>query len=245
MSKFRYVYIVVFFLLAIPCAAQLPATQVNKAGFRQSFYGGLNLHTQGFGLSLYYSKFKTATTKTLFSFDLVKMKHPKEVKTFGAIDENAKGFVYGKLNTFYILRPGYGQKKILFEKLREQAVEISYVWLIGPSIGLTKPEYLEVFNVVGEIPQIERYDPEKHNLNNIFGRGPASRGLSEMKLHPGAFLKLGVSFEYSAYRSTIRAIEVGGTIDGYPWRIPLMTNTKNSFLYPSLYINLLIGKKYF
>ena len=104
---------------------------------------------------------------------------------------------------------------------------------------------LEVFNLVGEIPQIERYDPEKHNLSNIFGRGPASRGVSEMKFYPGAFLKLGVNFEYSSYRNGIKAIEVGGILDAYPARIPIMTNTKNSFLYPTLYINLLIGKKYF
>ena len=167
--------------------SQLPAEQVNKAGFRQSFYGGVNIHTQGFGLSMYYTKFKRANVKSLFSFDFVKMKHSKEVKSFGSIDENAKGFVYGKLNTLYIMRLGYGRKKIMFEKLREQAVEISFLWVAGPSIGLAKPEYLEVFNILGDLPQIERYDPEKHQLDNIYGRGPSSRGWSEVKFHPGAF----------------------------------------------------------
>lgn len=245
MGKFRFIYVLILLLLVTTVSAQLPAEQVNKAGFRKSVYGGFILHTQGIGLNLYFSKFKTADTKTLFSLDLVTMKHPKEVKSFGAIDENAKGFVYGKLNSLFILRPGYGRKKIIHEKLREQAVEISYVWIVGPSFGMAKPVYLEVFNLVGEIPQIERYDPEKHNLQNIFGRGPGARGVSEMKFYPGAFLKLGVNFEYSAYRSSIRSIEVGAIIDAYPQRIPIMTNTKNNFLYPTLYINLLIGKKYF
>jgi len=232
-------------MLVSSVAGQLPAEQVNKAGFRKAVYGGAILHTQGIGLSLYFSKFKTVDIKTLYSFDFVNMKHPKEVKTFGVIDENAKGYVYGKLNSLYVLRAGYGKKKILHEKLREQAVEIGYLWIVGPSIGLAKPVYLEVFNSVGEIPQIERYDPEKHSQDDIYGRGPSSRGVSEMKIHPGAFLKLGVVFEYSAYRSSIRAIEVGGILDAYPTRIPIMTNTKNNFLYPTLYINLLIGKKYF
>ena len=219
--------------------------QNNKAGFRKSAYGGIILHTQGLGLNLYFSKFKTVDKKTLFSFDIVSMKHSKEVKSIGLIDENAKRFVYGKLNSLYILRFGYGRKKILYEKLREQAVEISCVWMTGPSVGMAKPVYLEVFNTVGEVVQIERYDPEKHDLSNIFGRGPATRGFSEIKFYPGAFLKIAVVFEYSGYRSGIKAIEVGGVLDAYSRRIPIMTNTQNNFLYPSLYINLLFGKKYF
>ena len=245
MRKLIYIYGVLFVVLATKVSAQLPAEQNNKAGFRKSASGGFIMHTQGLGLNIYFSKFKTADTKKLFAFDIVSMKHSKEVKSFGVIDENAKGFVYGKLNSLYILRLGLGRKKILHEKLREQAVEISCVWIAGPSIGMAKPYYLEVFNTVGEIVQVERYDPEKHNLSNIFGRGPASRGVSEMKFYPGAFLKLGINFEYSGYRSSIKAIEVGGVLDAYLQKIPIMTNSKNNFLYPSLYINLLFGKKYF
>ena len=245
MRKLRYIYWVLFLVLGATVSAQLPAEQNNKAGFRKSAYGGIILHTQGLGLNLYFSKFKTADTKKLFSFDILSMKHSKEVKSFGVIDENAKGFVYGKLNSLYILRFGYGRKKILHEKLREQAVEISFVWTAGPSFGMAKPDYMEVFNIVGEIIQVERYDPEKHDLSNIFGRGPASRGFSEIKFYPGAFLKIAVVFEYSGYRSGIKAIEVGGVLDAYSRRIPIMTNTQNNFLYPSLYINLLFGKKYF
>ena len=245
MRKLRYIYGLLLFVLVMKVPAQLPAEQNNKAGFRKSVYGGFIMHTQGLGLNLYFSKFKTADTKKLFAFDIVSMKHSKEVKSFGVIDENAKGFVYGKLNSLYILRLGFGRKRILYEKLREQGVEISCFWIAGPSIGMAKPVYLEVFNSVGELVQVERYDPEKHNLSNIFGRGPAARGVSEMKFYPGAFLKLGVTFEYSGYRSDIKAIEVGGVLDSYPQRIPIMTNTKNNFLYPSLYINLLFGGKYF
>ena len=245
MNKLRYICGMLLLLLVTTVSAQLPAEQNNKAGFRKSAYGGIVLHTQGQGLNLYFSKFKTFDTKTLFSFDIVSMKHSKEVKSFGVIDDNAKRFVYGKLNSLYILRFGYGRKKILYEKLREQAVEISCVWMTGPSVGMAKPVYLEVFNTVGEVVQIERYDPEKHDLSNIFGRGPASRGVSEIKFYPGVFLKLAVTFEYAEYRSSIKAIEIGGVLDAYPQKIPIMTNTKNNFLYPALYINLLIGKKYF
>ncbi len=90
-------------MLVTSVSAQLPAEHNNIAGFRKSAYGGLVIHTQGLGLNLYFSKFKTFDTKTLFSFDIVSMKHSKEVKSFGVIDDNAKRFVYGKLNSLYIL----------------------------------------------------------------------------------------------------------------------------------------------
>ena len=39
--------------------AQIPATQENKAGFRSEVFGGLILHTNGWGGNFTYSKFKT------------------------------------------------------------------------------------------------------------------------------------------------------------------------------------------
>ncbi len=245
--KYPFVTVILVMMLSVDAWGQLPAKQQNYAGFRKEFYAGASIHTQGWGGSLYYSKFTTANVKRLYTLDLVSMKHPKEFKRFGSVDENAKGFVFGKLNSFYVLRPGIGKKKILFEKIREQGVQLSFNWSAGPSIGMTKPEYLEILKVSnGQVvgPFVEKYDPEEHNLSNIYGRGPASRGLSELKFHPGAFLKMGLNFEYSTEHEGIRSIEVGGTLDGYPWRIPIMTSTQNHFLYGTLYVNLLFGKKY-
>ena len=111
MRKLRYIYGLLLFILVTKVSAQLPAEQNNKAGFRKSASGGFIMHTQGLGLNVYFSKFKTADTKKLFAFDIVSMKHSKEVKSFGVIDENAKGFVYGKLNSLYILEAWFWEKK--------------------------------------------------------------------------------------------------------------------------------------
>lgn len=240
--------------------AQLPAVQVNEARFTKEFWGGLVMHSQGFGINFNYSKFKTYKKKRLFTFDFVGMKHEKEYKIFGSIDESAKRYVFGKLNSFMIFRPGYGGRKMFLEKLRENGLQIAMNWSVGPSIGLTKPVYLEVLKIdaYGQIIgySIERYDPEEHNIYNIYGRGPWSRGLSEAMFHIGGFLKLGCEFEFSDDRGIIKALEIGSTVDVYPRRIPIMTDNYNqlinsnnqpinSFIFPTVYISLLFGAKYY
>lgn len=227
---------------------QLPAVQQNMAGYKKEIYGGLNLHTSGWGAEFTYAKFQTYKRKTLFYASFVKMKHSKEVKTQGFLDESAKDYVFGKLNSLGILRIGYGKKNLLFEKKREKGVNISTNLIIGPSIGLLKPIYLDVLRTnAANTPNVvtEKYDPENHNLGNIYGQTRGLRGLSETKIKPGLFLQAGLEFEYNDDRSIIKAIATGVTLDAYPSRIPIMTSINNPFLFPTVYIHLLIGKRYF
>ena len=247
---FQYLLILVTFIVfSNEMCAQVPSTQQNYARFTKEVWGGLNIHTLGIGLSLNYAKFKTYKKKIYYSLDIVGMQHEKEYKIFGSIDENAKRYVYGKMNSFYVIRPGIGKRKMYFEKLRDKGMQIAINWSIGPSIGITKPVYLEVIKIdqFGQVigNSIEKYDPESHNLYNIYGRGPWSRGLSEAKFHLGGFAKLGLEFEYSDERGLIRAIEVGTILDVYPQRIPIMSDIDNPFIFPTLFINLMFGAKFY
>ncbi len=226
---------------------QKPAMQRNYAMFRQEAYGGLNFNTNGWGGSFYYSKHRTAFLKTLYTADLSFIKHPKEYKIFNPLDENSKSYVFGKMNSFATLDLGYGRKKIFYEKLREKGVQVSVNWTVGPSIGFVKPVYLEILKFNGiEVVGIaeEKYDPESHNLTNIYGRAPNTRGISEMKFAFGAFLKTGINFEFSPVREGIKAVELGGKLSVYPQRVPIMANIDNKFLFTELYISLQVGKKY-
>ena len=229
--------------------SQLPAVQVNEARFTKEVWGGVIMHSQGFGLNLNYSKFKTYKKKKYFTLDFVGMKHEKEYKIFGSIDESAKRYVYGKLNSFLVLRPGIGGRKMFLEKLRDNGLQIAFNWSFGPSLGLTVPVYLEVLkiNSFGEVVgfSIERYDPESHNIYNIYGRGPRSRGFLESKFHIGGFVKLACEFEFSDDRGVIKALEIGGVLDVYPQRIPIMSEIDNPFIFPTVYLSALIGAKYY
>lgn len=52
-------------------------------------------------------------------------------------------------------------------------------------------------------------------------------------------------FEFSDDRGIIKALELGGVVDAYPRRIPIMTEIENPFIFPTVYLSLLIGAKYY
>lgn len=243
-----------FILIFVYCCSsigygQLPAKDKNLAGFKKEVYGGFNLHTAGLGGTLTFAKFITYKQKRLLSLDVVTMKHPKEVKIRSYVDENSKDFVFGKLNGVLITRLGYGRKFLKYEKLREKGVNISWHITGGVSMAFLKPIYLDVVNILPDgslsSPKQEPYNPEEHHLNNIYGKSRGLLGLAETTVTPGGFFKFGIEFEYNDDREYVKAIETGFAIDVYPKRLPIMAFTQNKFLYPTLYINILIGQRFF
>ena len=165
-------------------------------------YGGVLINTHGFGLNFTLANYKGAYNLHTWNWDFVAIKHEKELKYPGQ-DPTAKGYFYGKQNSFYAIRFGWGTKKTIAEKLRKNGVQLGYSWQIGPELGLLKPIYLEIVHTdpglgsAGRYTLIERYDPDIHFAENIYGRASGFRGLSEMKAVPGVFAKFAWQFEYS------------------------------------------------
>lgn len=248
-SKLKFFFSIAGIFIAMSFYGQIPQEQVMMARITKEVWGGVSLHSQGVGLNITSAKFKTFKTKRLFNIDLLGIKHEKEYKIFGSLDENAKRYVFGKLNSLYALRVGYGHRKVIYEKFRHKGIQIARNWSFGPSIGLTKPVYLEVFkidqsgNVVGVAT--EKYNPEKHNIYNIYGRGPWSSGLIESRLYAGLYFKVGLEFEYGTEREVINALELGFAIDAYSQKITIMTDIDSKRLYPSVYMNFSIGTKFY
>ncbi len=234
------------FLFTVVVNAQLPASQNNKASLRKAYYGGVQLHTSGWGTTFTYSKFKTFKTKSTLSFEFVSLKHAKETKRISTNDEKAKSYRYGKLNTLSLLRLSKGVKKIIYEKKREQGLEIAYNFKYGVTIGFLKPVYLEILRVNSnqrvEVVS-ERYDPELHHVNNIYGRSSNLMGLSQTKLTAGGNLKASFLFEFASDREKVRSLELGAGVDVFYKEVPLMAKIKNSFIYPTVFLNFQFGKK--
>lgn len=220
--------------------------------YRNEMTGAFVVHSQGMGINYRRGKHVTGTKTRFLDFDLVSMRHPKQTKTtIGSSLISAKGFYYGKLNAVSILRSGVGYQRIIFGKAGKErkSIEIRSVAAVGASIGLAKPVFLEILqspnNPDGFNTSVEKYDPDTHDLNDIYGRAPYSKGINEMKFYPGAYLKLGLSAEYADMHSDIKAIEVGAILDAFPKAIPMMATEKNSPLLFTLYINFIYGKKWF
>lgn len=253
MNKNFYIILLALLCLSGSVSAQTAGSSSDaKVIYRKELTGGLIFHSDGWGATFRHGMHKTGSVRRVLSIDVLNMKHPKEFKSYNPYYEDSRGYVYGKSNSFLILRPGYGRRKILFDKMRSRGVEFGYFWSVGPSLGITKPVYLEIGypSIPYEYIAIEKYDAEEHYVDNIFGKAPITKGLDELKLYPGAFAKFGLHFEYSNEKDGIKALETGIALDAFPERVPIMAEVegqelRNKQYYVTFYIKILYGKKFF
>jgi len=216
--------------------------------YKESIFGGLTLHTNGYGAHFSYGKNLTAFKSRIYKLDITIMRHPKEVRSFNAFYEDSRSYIYGKLNQFFILRPSIGNRVVKYDKIRPGGVAVGYSWHVGPAIGLTKPVYLEI--LVPETPPfqrivVERYDPVRHTFSDIYGRAGGLRGFNEMQLHPGIHGGAALNFEYDPAREGLKGIEIGVNVDYFPLgEVEIMALTSNTDLFVNLYVTLQFGKKF-
>lgn len=236
-------------MVCLTTNAQLPGQEGTSLLYRQELVGMGTIQTNGWGFGLRYGRQKSNELKTLFNVDFATVKHDKETRVVNAFADDAKGYIFGKVNSFNLLRFQYGQRKVLFKKLRENGTELGFIWNAGPTIGFLKPIYLEICRQIGSgacIPTTERYDPEIHDVFDIRGKAPGTRGLGETKIRPGLGAKFALYFEWSADKERIKALEIGSTFDIFPNKIEILAGENNqSYWYQSLYISFVFGKRMF
>lgn len=245
----KNIFYILFICLSSNAFAQIPAKQENKVGFRSEWFGGINIHSLGWGGTLTKSKFKTYKQANIFTLDIITMKHPKEFKVINQVLEDARGYKFGKLNTFIMSRLGVGRRIMLFEKFRDNGLQMYFTGTLGGNIGMLKPVYLEILNydVNGNILGVsdEKYDPVIHTQLNIYGKASSFKGTNESTFIFGGHAKAGFTFEFSRNREKIRALETGVTFDFYPEKVPLMAFIQNKNTFVNFYISILFGKKYY
>jgi len=215
--------------------------------FRREKAWGALVHTQGLGLNYRLGVHKTAAIKRMYEFELVTMKHPKEIKSINPYFENAKSFKYGKLNYAALLRVSYGRHKTLNNKPFMGGVEVRYIYNIGLNTAILKPVYLSILyptNVPYRYTVAdEKYDPEKHNSDLIYGRASFFKGFDQLKVYPGAYAKLGLSFEYGTQADVVRSLDLGIALDGFLTGVPIMAYDKNNNYFLTLFLSFHFGKR--
>jgi len=217
----------------------------NRLNYNREIHGGFFLHNFGWGLNFAKYFHQTVDKQRYFEIQFSFIHHPKQQKTYSFFIQDSKGYFYGKLNTFFVFRGIYGKKHTIAHKIRSSGVELAYKWGVGPTFGFLKPVYLEIFvPEFGGILEIQRYDPEKHDKFNIFGRAGGLRGFNELQFRPGIFLKFGLQIEYSGKKKGVSGIEVGIALDSYFQQIELMADINNIQFFPMIYLNFFFGKKY-
>ena len=216
--------------------------------YSEEMSGGIGMHTNGFMGTFRYGTYLTGFTKRIYEIEIANIKHPKEIKSIFPFEDDVRGYIYGKVNSFYVIRPSVGFHKVFMPKQSIKGVSISYITQLGPSIGFAKPIYLNIIerepNTANSVNIVKRkYDPEIHEQGSIYGRASFLNGFDEMKVYPGVFCKVGLQFDYGRERESLRGIEVGLKVDAYFSTIPIMAFTSNRAVYPNLYLAIMYGAR--
>jgi len=252
---FQLLLLPLLFLVSI-ANAQIETNEQGAGRYARQTYGGLVIRTNGWGGSYVKGKNKGAFIVRQVSYDFNFVKHEKEQKSYFQ-DPSARPYVFGKQNAVYNFKLNYGYKKDIATKQRKSGVQVAYAWGLGPSVSLLRPIYLEVLvidpNLNGYSLSTEKFDPNKHFVDNIYGRASNFLGFSELSIVPGFSAKASMHFEYSNYRDGVKGFEVGISGEAYPKRIEIMSNqvlssypdgAKNHWLFVSGYVHFYFGRKY-
>jgi len=222
-------------------------TIVNKVILKKEMMGGATIHTAGLGILFRKGYNPNAFKKNLWQLEFVGIRSQKQVRInfYGAYYSNANSYVYGKLNKVYLLRGGLGQQFLLTRKPYWGGVELRFAYYGGLSLGMAKPIYLYIINQ-NDYNSItsEKYNPNEHFIDNIYGRAPFLDGVNETKFHPGLYIKAGLDFYFGQYNSSIKSMEIGFVIDGYITSIPIMAFREEYYYFANIYLSVAFGKRY-
>lgn len=237
----------VLIFVALFVKGQEVGADYGKTMLRKEWNAYLMLHSTGWGFGYRQGLQKTIYRKHFFELEFNNVKHDKEVKGRNPYFAKAKNYSYGKLNRLNVLRAGVGTLRTTNLKPYWGGTEIRYFYFGGFSLALTSPVYLYIlqYDTTYFMPEInaERYDPTKHDLDNIYGGGPLGKGWFEITPHPGAYLKAGLSFEFGTDERRVRSLDVGAILDAYPYPIEMMAlNPKQYYLF-SFYLSLHFGAR--
>ncbi|MCR5115004.1 MAG: hypothetical protein K6A95_04920 [Bacteroidales bacterium] len=174
------------------------------------------LTTHGGGVGFQHGRTPNYYDKHFWEIDFHYNLHYKAVRARSYF--NAKAYAYGKMCDLFFLHGGYGYQRTIHQKPYWGGVRIRYTLSGGFSLGLAVPVYLYVAqfdNTTGLYTSYttERYEPGKHNIDNIVSRAPFFKGIGHTQLRPGFYFKTGLNFDFSKDEYTMHALEVGGLID--------------------------------
>jgi len=245
LKKLQYILLLTFIYFSFSVQAQeLDELEVGLIYKREQSMG-FNLNTDGWGMDYRIGFFKTGYLKRTIDISFSFIRDPKETRFYNNYEQSYNSFVFGKERNFYSFRVLYGKQKDLANKPYWGGVEIRWLNLWGLNFGIGKPIYLYVADQLNEgVVDLQRYDPTKHNLSNIFGRGPYSKGLNELEWFPGISYKTALNVEYGTIADKTRAIEAGVVFNVYLRPYNIMAYSDARYFDISVYVSFHFGKRF-
>jgi hypothetical protein len=204
---------------------------------------GISLNSFGLGgLNYRHGWHKSGKAQSHFETELVRVKHPKEVRRSGFSDNPVK-YSFGRQNMVFFWRTGLGQTKVITERPYKNALGLNFVYTIGANVALLKPIYLDVYypNETGFSGFLvsEKYDPEKHkDIFRIYGNSNFFTGIGETSFRLGGHGKAGLSVEWGHFNDDYKMLEAGITLDVFGSGLPMMVNLPEKNIFVGLYISM-------
>jgi hypothetical protein len=208
----------------------------------------INLNSSGFGFGFQSGKTPNYKDKHLWEVELLYSIHYKAV--LGRVIPEGRSFNFGKLYDLFFLRGGYGYQRIITHKPYYGGVQIRWFFSAGAAICFGLPTYLEIIkitkidstNYVFDL-EVERYNPENHNINDIYGAARFFDRFHKIAVRPGFYGKAGINFDFSNNPLKIQVLEVGVSMDMVFPFIKQMAHNPTKPVYFCGYIVYSFGKK--
>jgi len=204
----------------------------------------IGLNSSGFGFGFQQGKTPNYKDKHLWEIEFSYCIHHKAV--LGRTMPEGKVFSYGKLYDLFFLRGGYGYQRILTHKPYYGGVQIRWFCSAGASICFGLPTYLTIIKPDTGFfyhTEVERYNPDKHNIGDIYGAAPFFDRFHKIAVRPGFYGKTGINFDFSNNPLRMQVLEVGISMDMvFPFIQQMAFNRKKPVFFYG-YIAYAFGKK--
>jgi hypothetical protein len=236
---------VIFLFGAITLHAQGELDQQPKVFFRNEQSFGILLNSDGIGISYREAKRIDYRNKWLLEFDGGTLKNQKEFKQSSPLAQGGS-YIFGKLNSTFYLRAGFGRQHELFKKTDLGGIAVRYFYSAGPVLAILKPIYYRVYYLIPGTgneyeEKDEKFDNSMAAAQDIYGKASFIKGFNEISILPGLYAKAGFNFEYSKEDKIIHAVEFGGQLNAFPKKVPIMAASNNKALFFSLFISYRFG----
>jgi hypothetical protein len=243
-------------LLLVPALPSLCFAQGQKAGIvynRETTFNATLGTNRAYVVGMEMGRLRTYDKSKVFRITLGEIKHPREVRQSSdpTVSRTFRSYVFGKQNNLFAIRTAWGTKQYLSEKAKQRGVAMGVNYQLGPTLGLIKPYYLALrysSDLPGQSKVIhQKYSEENAqiflNTSRILGASPFTRGLSEVRLLPGANALIALHMDWGAFDEFVKAFEIGLIADLFIPSAPLLIPGNNQRLFFNFFLNLQLGRR--
>lgn len=231
--------------------------------YNKEFAISFQAQTNGWGLGLDLGTLQTYYKTRYYHFSIGELKHSREVRSDFQRPTRAglvspRSYIFGKQNNLYPVRVGLGTKRYLSEKAKDKGVAVGINYEFGPTLGLLKPYYLEIYqteSINSQGTRSVRYSEataaEFADPSRIFGASGRFTGFGELQTTFGAHGKFSVHFDWGAFDEFIKALDAGVMVDVFLQKTPILIDganinnevVENRNVFINLFVNLQLGKR--